>query len=149
MQHAGEVLDIRIEAHAHRRFMNDFCGIPAGCNLETIRYYEKIGLLAPPARSDSGHRLYAEDDQARLRFILRGRELGFTIEELRSLLSLVESGAYTCGEIHELTRRHLVSVSQKIRDLRKLERTLTSISSQCARGADPECPVIEALTGSS
>lgn len=117
----------------------------AGCHLETVRYYEKIGLLFPPARSAGGYRLYKIVDQRRLRFILRGRELGFSIGELRSLLSLVDSKTYTCGEIHDLTTDHLGSVQRKIADLKRLERTLTRISSECSGGAIPECPVIDAL----
>jgi len=117
----------------------------SGCHLETVRYYEKIGLLLPPARSVGGHRLYKIDDQRRLRFILRGRELGFSIEELRSLLSLADSKTYTCGEIYDLTINHLGSVRQKITDLKRLERTLSRISKECSGGAVPVCPVIDAL----
>lgn len=117
----------------------------SGCNIETIRYYEKIGLLAEPDRTDSGHRLYAPEDQARLGFILRGRELGFSIDELRSLLSLVDSGDYTCGEVLALTQQHLTSVREKIADLRKLEGTLTAVAGECAGGQAPDCPIIEAL----
>lgn len=117
----------------------------SGCHLETVRYYEKIGLLLPPARSDGGHRRYKLDDQRRLRFILRGRELGFSIEELRSLLSLTDSKSYTCGEIHGLTVDHLGTVRNKISDLKRLERTLSRISDECSGGAVPECPIIDAL----
>ena len=116
-----------------------------GCHLETVRYYEKIGLLLPPTRTAGGHRLYQIDDQRRLRFILRGRELGFSIGELRGLLSLVDSNVYTCGEILDLTIDHLGSVRRKITDLRRLERTLARISNECSGGAVPECPVIDAL----
>lgn len=117
----------------------------SGCHLETVRYYEKIGLLAEPSRSEGGHRRYQLGDQRRLRFILRSRELGFSIDELRSLLSLVDSDAYTCGEIHALTVDHLAAVRQKIADLNRLERTLARISSECSCGAVPECPIIDAL----
>lgn len=117
----------------------------SGCNAETIRYYEKIGLLREPGRSKGGHRLYAPEDQARLSFILRGRELGFSVGELRSLLSLVDSGRYTCGEVLDLTQRHLASVRAKIADLRKLEATLAGIAGQCAGGETPACPIIDAL----
>jgi len=117
----------------------------SGCHLETVRYYEKIGLLPPPARSEGGHRIYKIDDQRRLRFILRGRELGFSINELRSLLSLVDAKAFTCGEIQTLTIDHLGSVRQKIADLKRLERTLAQIAKECSGGAVPECPVIDAL----
>jgi MerR family mercuric resistance operon transcriptional regulator len=116
-----------------------------GCHLETLRYYEKIGLIPPPARTEGGHRLYRIDDQRRLRFILRGRELGFSIVELRDLLSLVDSHVYTCGEILDLTTDHLESVRRKIADLKRLERTLALISKECSGGAVPECPVIDAL----
>ncbi len=116
-----------------------------GCHLETVRYYEKIGLLLPPTRTAGGHRLYQIDDQRRLRFILRGRELGFSIGELRGLLSLVDSNVYTCGEILDLTIDHLGSVRRKITDLRRLERTLARISNECSGGAVPECPVVDAL----
>lgn len=78
-------------------------GKRSGCNLETIRYYEKIGLLRPPERTVSGHRLYSPGDQARLGFILRGRYPGFSIGELKSLLSLVDSHDYSCGKVLELT----------------------------------------------
>ena len=119
----------------------------SGCNLETIRYYEKIGLLKPPERTASGHRLYSRDDQARLGFILRGRVLGFSIGELKSLLTLVDSHDYSCGEVLELTDGHLASVRQKIIDLKKLERTLADVSAQCDGGDVPECPIIDALYG--
>lgn len=116
-----------------------------GCHLETLRYYEKIGLIPPPARTAGGHRLYQIGDQRRLRFILRGRELGFSIAELRGLLSLVDSNVYTCGEILDLTIDHLGSIRRKIADLKRLERTLARISDECSGGAVPECPVIDAL----
>jgi len=119
----------------------------SGCNLETIRYYEKIGLLKPPERTASGHRLYSRDDQARLGFILRGRDLGFSIGELKSLLTLVDSHDYSCGEVLELTDGHLASVRRKIIDLKKLERTLADVSAQCDGGDVPECPIIDALYG--
>jgi len=117
----------------------------SGCNLETIRYYENIKLMPEPVRTDAGHRLYSTDDQRRLRFILRSRELGFSIEEIRSLLSMVDSGAYTCGEIHALTQEHLTSITKKISDLKKLQRTLRKISNKCAAGDEPECPIVETL----
>ncbi|RME66405.1 MAG: MerR family transcriptional regulator [Alphaproteobacteria bacterium] len=118
-----------------------------GTNIETVRYYEKTGLMPPPRRSESGYRLYGEDARRRLRFILRGRELGFSIAELRSLLSLVDGGDYTCGEVQEMTVAHLDSVRSKIDDLRRLEHTLAEMSAQCEGGAVPQCPVIDVLFG--
>ncbi|KCZ93511.1 mercuric resistance operon regulatory protein [Hyphomonas johnsonii MHS-2] len=84
-----------------------------------------------------------------MRFVLRSRELGFTIEEIRSLLSLVDDGDYSCAEIHALTTNHLKSVSRKIADLRRLERTLKRISGECAKGNEPDCPIIDALAGAA
>lgn len=119
----------------------------SGCNIETIRYYENIGLLNSPERTASGHRLYSPGDQKRLRFILRARDLGFSIEELRSLLSLVDSHDYSCGEVLDLTRGHLDSVRKKIDDLEKLANTLADVSAKCDGGDVPHCPVIDALFG--
>ena len=74
-----------------------------GCHIETVRYYERICLLPPPPRTEGGHRLYDEDLLRRLNFICRSRELGFTIEEVRDLLGLVDGGGYTCAEVKEIT----------------------------------------------
>ncbi len=116
-----------------------------GCNIETIRYYERIGLLPEPPRSAGGHRLYAEDHLKRLVFIRRCRELGFSIEEVRAFLALVDGGKYTCGEVKTLTLHHLQSIRQKIADMRRLERTLAEMSAKCDGGTVPECPIIDAL----
>ena len=117
----------------------------SGCNLETIRFYEKIGLLPPPRRSPGGHRQYSADDQRRLRFILRARELDLSLDEIRSLLSLSEAGDYTCEEVHDLAVGHIGSVRKKIADLRRLERTLVDIAGRCSGDSAPECPIIDAL----
>lgn len=101
--------------------------------------------MPEPDRSAGGHRLYSPAEQARLGFILRGRELGFSITELRSLLSLVDSGEYTCGEVLALTREHLTAVRKKISILKKLEVTLAGMASECEGGRAPDCPIIEAL----
>lgn len=116
-----------------------------GCNIETIRYYENIALLDAPDRTQSGHRVYSPHDQARLGFILRGRELGFSVGELRSLLSLADSNDYTCGGVLALTERHLEDVRTKIRDLSRLEKTLAEMSAGCEGGDVPQCPVMTAL----
>ncbi len=116
-----------------------------GCNLETIRYYEKIALMHEPDRTESGHRVYSLDDQRRLKFILRSRELGFSIEQLRGLLNLVESDDYTCGEVLDVTTQRIADIKSKISDLKKLERTLSDMSSRCAGGEVPDCPVINSL----
>lgn len=117
----------------------------AGCNLETIRYYEKIGLLTEPPRSANGYRIYGDAHIGRLRFILRGRELGFAIEEIRGLMTLVDSGNQTCAEVKARTELHLTDVRAKIADLRRIESILARTAAQCSGDAVPECPILEAL----
>ena len=116
-----------------------------GCNIETIRYYEMIGLLPPAPRSAGGHRLYGEAQRRRLGFVRRTRELGFTLDEVRTLLKLVDGGRYTCAQVKRITVHHLDEVRRKVMDLRKIERVLAEMAAQCDGGTVPKCPVIEAL----
>lgn len=116
-----------------------------GCNLETIRYYEKIGLMPDPPRTTAGYRVYDEGHVSRLQFILRARELGFAIDEIRGLLDLVDGGNQTCAEVKERTERHLKDVRAKISDLRRIEKVLSATAAQCSGEDVPECPVLEAL----
>ncbi|WP_254695134.1 helix-turn-helix domain-containing protein [Leisingera sp. NJS201] len=116
-----------------------------GCNLETIRYYEKTGMMPDPPRTAAGHRIYGQSHVQRLRFILRARELGFAIDEIKGLLGLVDGGTQTCGEVKALTERHLSDVRRKIEDLRRIEKVLAATAGQCSGEDVPECPVLEAL----
>lgn len=116
-----------------------------GCHLETIRYYEKIGLMPDPPRRPSGYRIYDEDHVRRLRFILRGRELGFAIDEIQGLLTLVDGGNETCAEVKARTERHLADVRAKIADLRRIQRVLARTVASCSGDHVPECPVLDAL----
>ena len=116
-----------------------------GVNPETIRYYESIRLMPDPPRTTRGHRIYRELHQKRLAFIHRCRELGFTIDELRELLSLVDGGNYSCAEVLQSTQAHIDRISSKISDLNKIKRTLSSISNKCSGENVPDCPIIEAL----
>lgn len=117
-----------------------------GCHGETIRYYERIGLLPPPPRSAGGHRLYGEAHLRRLGFIRRCRDLGFTIDEIRGLLRLADDERGVCFEVRELTLAHLANVRAKIADLSAMEATLAGMVADCESGAHPGCPVIEALS---
>lgn len=119
----------------------------SGVNIETIRYYEKIGVMPAPPRSAGGYRLYAPDHLKRLGFVRRGRQLGFSLDELRGLLQLVDGHAYTCAEVHALTLKHLTEVRRKIADLRRLEHVMADMVAQCTEDLVPECPVIDALFG--
>ncbi|MBL4613963.1 MAG: helix-turn-helix domain-containing protein [Magnetovibrio sp.] len=116
-----------------------------GCNIETVRYYEKIGLPPDPPRTQKGYRVYDRHHEQTLRFIMRARELGFTIEDVRGLLSLVDGGNYTCGEIRDKTLAHLKAVRERIADLQRLEQTLSKTVADCAGGDAPQCPVVDAL----
>lgn len=117
----------------------------SGVNIETIRYYEKIGVMPNPARSAGGYRIYGPQHVRRLHFVRRGRELGFSLDELRGLLHLVDGHTFTCAQVHALTVRHLKDIRQKIIDLRRLEQVMSDMAKQCKGDQLPECPIIDAL----
>ena len=118
-----------------------------GCHLETIRYYEKIGLLRPPGRTAGGHRVYGLEAVSRLAFIRRARELGFTLEQIRTLLRLVDGGHYTCAQVRSIALEHLDDVRRKAADLQSIERSLADMAARCVGGRVPRCAVIDALFG--
>lgn len=120
-----------------------------GCNIETIRYYEKTGLLPDPPRTDAGYRIYAAAHATRLRFILRARELGFSMEDIRGLMGLEDGAAPTCAEVKERTERHLTDVRAKIADLRRIESVLAATASRCSGAEVPDCPVLDAISNSA
>jgi MerR family mercuric resistance operon transcriptional regulator len=117
----------------------------SGVNIETIRYYEKIGVMPEPERTAGGYRVYGPEHVKRLHFVRRGRELGFSLDELRGLLLLVDGHSYTCAQVHALTVEHLKDIRQKISDLKRLERVMSDMAASCSRDQIPECPVIDAL----
>src|SRR3546814_4728527 len=100
-----------------------------GCNIETIRYYEKIGLLPAPARSDGGHRLYGHGHLMRLGFVRRARELGFMLDEIRALLRLAEDRDRPCAEAREVAAAHLTDIRTKIADLQRSEEHTSELQS--------------------
>ena len=117
-----------------------------GAKIETIRYYERVGLLRPPPRTEGGHRLYDRADLRRLSFVRRSRALGFTLDEVRTLLSLADGGAGACGEVRAVALDHLARVRHRIAELRHLERTLADAAALCALDpAAAACPVLERL----
>ena len=117
----------------------------ADCNIETIRYYERIGLLPVPLRTHGGYRLYGLEHLKRLNFIRRARELGFTLNEVKALLKLADDRSQSCGEVRALATAHLDDVCAKIADLRTMERVLKELIARCETGTLPECPLVEAL----
>ena len=116
-----------------------------GCNLETIRYYEKIGIMPDPPRSVKGYRSYDDTHVKRLKFVMRSRDLGFTLEEVRGLLGLVDDQSRTCAEVQIIAEDHLSDVQTKIADLQRIERVLSETVARCTGDAAPECAVIDAL----
>lgn len=118
----------------------------ADVNIQTIRYYERRGLFAPPRRSPSGYRQYAADAVSRLRFIKHAQELGFSLREIQDLLGLRVRHGAACDAVERRTRQKIAVVEQRIRDLQRLKRTLHRLAAACAaRRPTDECPILEAL----
>ncbi len=116
-----------------------------GCKIETIRYYEQQSLMPEPARTEGGHRLYTEEMRGRLLFIRRSRELGFSMAEIRDLLSLVDGEQISCERVKTIADEHLEDIRAKISDLRKMQRTLSALSNRCSGKDVPDCPIIDVL----
>jgi MerR family mercuric resistance operon transcriptional regulator len=118
-----------------------------GVNIETIRYYERIGMLPAPPRTVSGRRIYGPAETRILAFIRRSRELGFTLEEIRALLVLsAGSGQGACAEVRDLAAGHLAEVRAKIADLRAMESVLADAVRHCDTGEASGCPIIDTLS---
>ena len=118
-----------------------------GCNIQTIRYYERVGLLPHPPRSAGRYRLYETEDVRLLVFVRRARELGFSLDEVRTLRALsAEHRDSTCGEVHRLAAGHLADVRAKIAGLRAMERGLAEAVRRCDAGHLPGCPLIDTLS---
>ncbi len=117
----------------------------ADCKVETVRYYERIGILPSPDRSVGGQRRYDTEHLKRLYFVRRARGLGFTLDEVRNLLELADDREQTCAEVAAIARGHLGGIRSKIANLRRLEAVLDDLVVACADGAKPDCPIIETL----
>ncbi len=117
----------------------------AGVKIPTIRYYEEIGLLPAPLRTQSNRRLYAAADAARLAFVRHARELGFELGAVRTLLALQEKPEQSCGEADRIARARLTEVNDKIARLNALKTELERMVRGCARGKIAACRVIEVL----
>ena len=122
-----------------------------GCKVETVRYYERIGLL-PKARREGGGRFrrYDGDDVARLRFIRRARRLGFTLDEVRGLLRLATGvGENVRAEARSLAAAHVAEIREKITDLQAMEAVLSKAICECEAGRQTRCPLIDVLSGAA
>ncbi|GGY79355.1 MerR family transcriptional regulator [Cellvibrio zantedeschiae] len=124
-----------------------------GCHIETIRYYEKLGLLPKPQRTSGGHRLYTKKHEKRLGFILKARGLGFSLDNTRELLSLSENTERSCGEALELVETNLATVNQKLEELQRIKDSLLVMAQRCkccCPGTKaPDCTIVDALYNKS
>ena len=121
------------------------------CNIENIRYYEKVGLMQPPKRTASGYRVYGEADVSRLNFILKAKGLGFRQEAIRDLVDMsIEENQRSRSEVKQLATRHKLEIKQKIADLRRIEKRLGEIISHCDGAEEPvrDCPILASLFSS-
>lgn len=117
----------------------------SGCNLETIRYYERIGLMPSPERTPKGYREYSVADVERLRFISRGRGLGFSLQEIRSLLRLAQDPDISCSEVDQLARKHLDDILVRLKDLQRMARELERTIDHCGGGQRGKCTILDSL----
>lgn len=117
----------------------------SGCHPETVRYYERIGLLPAPPRTASGYRDYRPADADRLRFISRGRALGFSLEEIRSLLGLAEDDGLSCQDVDRLARGHLLDIQTRLSDLQRMASELERVIGSCSGGERGQCAILDTL----
>ena len=114
--------------------------------VETVRYYERIGLLPEPGRTSGNYRAYSADHLGRLSFIRRARGLGFTLDQIRALLGLADHKDNDCCAVDAMARDHLTDIDRKIADLKALRRELNDLLGQCKQGTIADCRIIIALS---
>jgi MerR family copper efflux transcriptional regulator len=120
----------------------------AGVNLESIRFYEREGLLPKPPRTSGGYRAFSDGDVRRLMFIKRAQELGFSLREIKELLELRFDPDTSCADVRQKAETKLVEIERKMSDLRRMRKVLTSLTTACpGRGATSDCPILEAMDG--
>jgi MerR family mercuric resistance operon transcriptional regulator len=119
----------------------------SGCHVETIRYYERVGLMPPPGRSPAGYRTYTHEQVERLRFIHRARGLGFGLEEIRELLALAAHADQPCDGVNELAARHLQEVRARQKELARMAAALEALIASCHGRNAASCTIIGALRG--
>ena len=118
----------------------------AGVNVQTLRYYERRGLLPEPARRDSGYRVYGTDAVRIVRFVKRAQELGFGLREAEGLLGLADGGPESCDAARALADEKIAELDRRIADLRAMRDSLQRLTDTCARPrADRECPLLHAI----
>jgi Hg(II)-responsive transcriptional regulator len=120
----------------------------AGLGIETVRFYERQGLIEPPPRTDSNYRIYPEEEVNRLKFIKRAKDLGFTLKEIKELLELQNDPHATKADIKKRTVGKIDDIKKKVLDLVKIQEALEHLAGSCdGHGPLNECPILDALTG--
>jgi len=118
----------------------------AGLAVDTVRYYEREGLLEKPARSAAGYRHYRPEVVARLRFVRQAKDLGFSLSEIKELLALRVAPGKSCADVRARAEAKIADVEQRIASLMRMKRALAKLASSCSgRGPTSECPILEAL----
>lgn len=118
-------------------------GVPA----KTIRYYESIGLVPPPRRTESGYRVYDGKDVETLRFIQRARSLGFSVKDVADLLALWRDRERASSEVRRVAERHVAEIERKIAELESMRATLQHLIDRCHGDDRPDCPILARLAG--
>lgn len=121
----------------------------SGVSAKMIRYYEQIGLIEPPARSQSGYRVYAEPNVHTLRFVRRARSLGFSVEETGALLALWRDRSRASADVKSLALKHVAELEEKAAALQAMAATLRHLASHCHGDQRPECPILDTIGSSS
>src|SRR5882724_5658193 len=117
-----------------------------GVNLETIRYYERVGLLPRPPRNKAGYRIFPEDAPRRLRFVKRAQELGFSLKEIKELLALRIEPGKTRADVRQRARAKIDDIDKRLRALRKMKSALVKLTEAChGNGSASDCPILEGL----
>lgn len=120
----------------------------AGLGIETVRFYERQGLIAPPPRTDSNYRIYPEEEVNRLKFIKRAKDLGFTLKEIKELFELQHDPHTTKSDIKERTVEKIKNIKKKVEDLVRIQEALEHLAGSCdGHGPLRECPIFDAFTG--
>ena len=119
----------------------------AGVNIETIRYYERLGLISEPPRTESGYRIFPPEVTQRIRFIKRSQDLGFTLAEIYKLLTLTEGEDFSCWEVQQFAFQKLKEIELKIRNLQNIKSILQDLTDKCSQDATNDCPILERLLG--
>jgi MerR family transcriptional regulator, copper efflux regulator len=120
----------------------------ADVGVETVRFYERQGLIPEPQRSPKGYRQYREAEVGRIRFIRKAQDLGFTLSEIRELLSLRVDAGSDCGDVRGRAEQKIAQVEEKLADLRRIRSALEELTRACAgTGPTSECPILDAMEG--